>query len=99
MNIIQYPLEKGEYYEEIIKKDTIFVHHTAGSHRTDFTIEGWEKDRSKSGEKLPVATAYVIGGISTTDKDSKYDGLIYQTFDDKYWAHHLGLKEDRKSVV
>ena len=93
MNIVEYPLSKGEYYEEVVKKDTIFIHHTAGSHRPDYTIEGWEKDRAKSGEQLPVATAYVIGGLSTSSDESKYDGLIYRTFDDKFWAHHLGLKQ------
>ena len=91
MTIIEDILDDGEYYKEIVPKDTIFIHHTAGSHRPDWTIHGWEKDRNKSGTRLPVATAYVIGGVSTTDGNTSFDGIVYKAFDDKYWAHHLGL--------
>lgn len=104
MIIVDRFLSPGEYYQEIIKKDTIFIHHTAGGHRADWTIDGWEKDRTTSGEKLAVATAYVIGGLSITPTksiirslgtkpyDNSFDGVIYRAFDDKYWAHHLGCK-------
>ncbi|MGB3076931.1 MAG: N-acetylmuramoyl-L-alanine amidase, partial [Chitinophagales bacterium] len=36
------------------------------------------------------ATAFVIGGISTTDKDGKWDGVICKCFPEEKWAHHLG---------
>lgn len=92
MTIIDNLLEDGEYYKEVFPKKTIYVHHTAGSHRPDWVIDGWERDRTKSGGKLAVATAYVIGGTSTTDGNADWDGKIIRAFDDKYWAHHLGLK-------
>lgn len=92
MKIVDRILSPGEYYAEEHKKTTVFIHHTAGSHRPDYTIDGWERDRTKSGTRLPVATAYVIGGVSTTDKNFDFDGVIYRAFDDKYWAHHLGTK-------
>lgn len=84
-------LEPGEYYKEVVEKDTVYLHHTAGSHRPDWTIAGWEFDKNKAGGKLEVGTAYVIGGISTSGNDQSFDGKIYRAFDDKYWAHHLGL--------
>jgi N-acetylmuramoyl-L-alanine amidase len=92
-------LEPGEYYNEIFEKNTIYIHHTAGSHRPDFTIDGWEKDRAKNGGQLPVGTAYVIGGISTTDNNAYFDGSIFRAFDDKYWAHHLGTKEVNNKLL
>jgi hypothetical protein len=92
MKIVDYLLKDGEYYKDVVKKNTIVIHHTAGSHRPDFSIDGWAHDKSKDGGQLAVATAYVIGGISTTDGSAAYDGAIYRAFDDKYWAHHLGCK-------
>lgn len=91
MKIVDKILPKGEYYAEVVEKDTIYLHHTAGSHRPDWTIDGWQFDKNKAGGQLPVATAYVVGGISTTDGNKNYDGLVYRAFDDKFWAHHLGL--------
>lgn len=92
-------LEDGEYYKEVVEKDTVYLHATAGSHRPDWTIDGWEFDKTKAGGKLAVGTAYVIGGISTSDKDSAYDGKIYRAFDDKYWAHHLGLTAQNNALL
>jgi hypothetical protein len=84
------PLAKGEYFEEAVTKKTIYIHHTAGGHRPDWTIAGWNSDKSKSGGKLQVATAFVIGGLSTTDKDVSWDGLVCRCFPETKWAHHLG---------
>lgn len=92
-------LEPGEYYNEVFLKDTIYLHHTAGSHRPDWTIDGWEFDKNKAGGKLAVATAYVIGGISTTDNDQTFDGKVYKAFEDKYWAHHLGLTAENNVLL
>lgn len=92
MKIVDYILPVGEYYADIRKKTTIYLHHTAGGHRPDWTIDGWKHDRTKTGDKLAVATTYVIGGLSTTNNESMYDGVLYRAFDEKYWAHHLGLK-------
>lgn len=95
MNITDLILEKGEYYQEENEKNTIYLHHTAGGHRADWVISTWDTDDEvdKTGTKSPrsVATAYVIGGLSTRNpKDNLFDGKVYRAFDDKYWAHHLG---------
>lgn len=84
------PLNKGEYYEDVIPKKTIYIHHTAGGHRPDWTIAGWNADKSTSGGKLQVATAFVIGGLSTTDQDTTWNGVICRCFPEEKWAHHLG---------
>lgn len=99
MNIKDQILETGEYYQEIIKKDTIVLHHTAGGHRPDWTISGWETDKNASGGKLPVCTAYVIGGKSITDGNSAFDGIIYRAHDDKYWGHHLGVHKPNNKLL
>lgn len=93
MKIVDYILPFGEYYADVRTKDTIYIHHTAGGHRPDWTIHGWAYERAKTGDKLAIATAYVIGGLSTTLDDRGYDGVVYRAFDEKYWAHHLGLKQ------
>lgn len=91
MEIIKKILADGEYNKQIVPKNTIYIHHTAGSHRPDWTIDGWERDRTKNGSRLAVGTAYVIGGIDRATGNNDFDGKIYQAFDDKYWAYHLGI--------
>lgn len=93
------PLVKGEYYAEVVKKDTIYIHHTAGGHRPDWTIAGWNSDKSKNGQQLKVATAYVIGGLSTSDKDASWDGVICKCFPEDNWAHHLGLSTPNNGTL
>lgn len=94
-------LEKGEYVEEKTRKNTIYLHHTAGSHRADWTIDAWNKDRSATTKaRVRVATAFVIGGPDKqgTDKDGM-DGKIYRAFNEEYWASHLGLKTQNNSLL
>lgn len=76
----------AQYVKEITAKKRILLHHTAGSHRPDYTIQGWETDPER------IATALVVGGKSTTNGDTSFDGKTYQAFDTKYWAWHLGAK-------
>ena len=85
------PLQIGEYNTERTAKDTIYIHHTAGGHRPDWTIAGWNTDKTTSGGKLRVATSYVIGNVSTTDGNTEWDGVIVRCFPEEMWAHHLGL--------
>ncbi len=93
IDLTKYPLKDNEYYKEIVKKDTIYLHHTAGGPRPDYVIDGWERDKNRAGNPLKVATAFLIGGKTNGSKD--FDGLIYAPFNPKYWAHHLGLKRPR----
>ncbi|MEO5995954.1 MAG: N-acetylmuramoyl-L-alanine amidase [Chitinophagaceae bacterium] len=86
-------LERGEYVEEKTMKNTIYLHHTAGSHRADWTIDGWNKDRSTTKSRIRVATAFVIGGPDRGggNKDGM-DGIIFRAYNEDFWASHLGLK-------
>lgn len=96
-------LSEDEYIKQEVRKETIWLHHTAGGYRPDWTIGGWEKDFLKdkkgnpvldeNGNAIPlkVATQYVIGRKSSKSNDSLWDGKILRTFDDIYWAYHLGI--------
>lgn len=81
-------LPRDEYYAVEQKKRQIVLHHTAGSHRPDWTINGWKSDRLGR-----VATAYVIGSIAT-DGNADWNGRILGTMNPSHWAHHIGLKTD-----
>jgi peptidoglycan hydrolase-like protein with peptidoglycan-binding domain len=101
--IYDHLISDEEYIKEETIKDTIFLHHTAGGSRPDWSINGWEKDyiKDKSGnpilgsdgliQPLRVGTSYVIGRKSSTTDDNLWDGKILRAFEDKYWAYHLGI--------
>ena len=106
LNIYDHPISDDEYIKEEVKKDTIFLHHTAGGSRPDWSINGWEKDyiKDKSGnpvlgpdgliQPLKVGTSYVIGRKSSTSDENIWDGKILRAFDDKFWAYHLGINSN-----
>jgi len=89
MEITDKFLPDGEYLTSEHQKDKIFLHHTAGGHRPDWTIHWWDSDTNNSGGVRRVATAFVIGGKSIKDGNTDWDGKIYRAFDEKYWAVHL----------
>ncbi len=91
--ITDYALSDNEYYKEVIEKDCIFLHHTAGAALPDYVIAGWERDKSSRGGVLRVGTAFVIG--RTTDGAKNFDGAVYRAFKAKYWAHHLGTSRPK----
>lgn len=102
LTIYSHLISDEEYIREETKKDTIFLHHTAGGSRPDWSINGWEKDyvRDKNGNPvltsnglipLKVGTSYVIGRKSSTSDENIWDGKILKAFDDKFWAYHLGI--------
>lgn len=99
MQIVKKHLNPEEYSSEITEKTILVYHHTAGGHRPDWTIDGWERDKSSNGGVLPVATAYVIGGLSTRENngtfDTRFDGAIYEAFPDTNWAYHLGISSSK----
>ncbi len=90
MKIVPKILSPGEFYTNVIEKNSLYWHHTAGGCRPDWTIDGWERDRNKTGQRLAVGTAWAIGGPDKETGTGPYDGAVYQAFEDKYWAYHLG---------
>lgn len=77
MKIIKKYLDKNQYYTREYKKEFIFVHFTAGT-TAEGAISWWNQTKSH------VGTAFVI--------DDDEEGTIYETFDPKQYAYHLGIR-------
>ena len=89
-----------------VKKETIWLHNTGGGSRPDWTVNGMKNDIVKDKEGSPVldengniqlyqvASCYIIGRKSSSTNESLWDGKILRKFDDRYWAHHLGIKDN-----
>lgn len=80
-------LSDDQYFQEEHPKDLIVLHHTAGASARS-TFNWWQEGDSKR-----IATAYVV----------ERDGTIFEVFDPRFWAFHLGLqgtrgRVDRRSV-
>jgi N-acetyl-anhydromuramyl-L-alanine amidase AmpD len=89
--IVQYQLPEAQYYKEEQPKSQIFLHHTAGNPNPYRAIDFWNSNPEHIG------TAFCVGGEPSKDKDGKEiwkDGEIVQAFGSKYWAYHLGLKQE-----
>ena len=94
---IDYILEDDEWMHEYTEKDTIYLHHTAGLHRPDYTIGWWEND-NKPGTLNRVGTSFVIGRKSL-EGDDMFDGVTYRAFNEMFWAHHLGTRLKNNSIL
>lgn len=80
-------LSPEEYLQEALPKDLIVLHHTVGGTARS-TFDFWQ-----SQDERRVGTAYIV----------ERDGTIFEVFDPKYWAFHLGVKGsggaiDRRSI-
>lgn len=91
MNIKDIRLDLDEYFPVDVKKSTIYLHHTAGSHRPDYVAQSWNRDKYADGSTKRIATAFIIGGKGR-DNDSTWDGVIVRCFPETQWAWHLGAK-------
>ena len=92
MDIKDIFLDSDEYYSENFKKTIIYLHHTSGSYRPDYVVQAWNKDSNEDGSTRKIATSFIIGGKSTRDGDSSWDGTIVRCFPETQWAWHLGAK-------
>jgi peptidoglycan hydrolase-like protein with peptidoglycan-binding domain len=66
-------ISDDSYYNDIVKKDTIWLHNSEGSSRPDWTINGWKKeylkdvsgkfiiDSNRNPIQIKVGKAYLIG--------------------------------------
>lgn len=77
MEIIKKFISENQYYKVEQPKKILVLHHTVSGVGVDGDINWWEKTPEK------VGTPFIIAR----------DGKIYQTFDEKYWIHHLGIKQ------
>lgn len=85
-SITQYNFPSSQYYQTETKKSQIYLHHTAGNADPFAVFDYWASNQDQ------VATCIVIGGRSSSSKWT--DGQIVQGFSSKYWAYHLGLKQE-----
>jgi hypothetical protein len=74
-------LPEGEYFPAARKKTGIAIHHTVGGTAAS-TLNHWLKDRTRTGKRRMVGTAFII------DRD----GTSHQVFEPTAWAFQFGLK-------
>jgi len=86
--LVQVNFADNQYFREEQPKSQIFLHHTAGNPSAVNTAKYWQQDEAK------IATAFVISGNVKANNDNEKDGSIIQCFSSKFWAYHLGLKQD-----
>ena len=87
--LVQVNLTDNQYFREEQQKFQIFLHHTAGGQSAINTAKYWQQDVSK------IATAFIISGkVKQPNSNNEKDGDIIQCFGSKYWAYHLGLKQE-----
>lgn len=84
--IKQLPLDTSQYLQEEVTKKQIVLHHTAGGPSGINVSNDWNTDA-----RGRIATCVIISGPGATNS---YDGEIIQTFPSKFWAYHLGVKND-----
>lgn len=86
--IIQYPLNKGQFFEEEHPKSQLIIHHTAGNSNPFICIDGWNTNQDRIG------TAFIIGGKPKNGETKYKDGDILQCFSSKFWCYHLGIGKE-----
>ena len=84
MNLKEVSFPATQYFQEEHPKKQIYIHHTAGNSNGEQVFVGWASNTER------IATCVSISGKG---KDS-IDGQIIQGFSSKYWAYHLGLKQE-----
>ena len=84
MNIKQVAFPTSQYFQEEHPKKQIYLHHTAGNANAEQVFAGWAANSEKIGTCVSISGK----GIGARD------GEIVQGFSSKYWAYHLGLKQD-----
>ena len=86
MNIISYPLKRGQYFTENTKKGYIVWHGTGG--RTVCTPAGGRPGWATTSIDAWNADGAHVGAPWVVNRN----GTIYKTFDDSGWIFHLGIK-------
>lgn len=98
MNIVNYPLKRGQWYEEPTNKKYVVWHATEG--RTHYTPASGRPGRATTSIDAWNLDAIRVGAPYLVDRD----GTVYKTFADTGWVFHLGLagtngRYDKASVA
>lgn len=81
--IVQVRLSENQYYQDEHPKKQIVLHHTVSNGNARNVMSWWASTPAK------VGTAFII------DRE----GIIYQCFSSKHWAHHLGTKSKNNKIL
>lgn len=85
--LVQLPLAKHQYKDEITPKSQIFLHHTAGNGNPYAVVDYW----ASSPEAISTAFIIARGNGKHNSKQSWKDGEVYQCFPSNRWGWHLGI--------
>jgi len=86
MNVIKHAFPDAQFLKTETKKFQIYLHHTAGNASGLGTANWWASNEDR------IATSYIVTGNIKSAKEK--DGDVIECFDSKYWAYHLGLKQE-----
>jgi hypothetical protein len=85
LEIKKHYMPVGTYFPGPVKKQWIFLHHTAGWENPYQVIDMWARDNRGN-----VATEFVLGGQSVRDGNTKFDGELVQAFPEGGYGWHTG---------
>lgn len=85
LEIKKHYMPVGTYFPGPVKKQWIFLHHTAGWENPYQVIDMWARDNRGN-----VATEFVLGGQSVKDGNTKFDGELIQCFPEGGYGWHTG---------
>jgi hypothetical protein len=85
LQIIKHYMPVGTYFPGPVKKQWIFLHHTAGWENPYQVADMWARDNRGN-----VATEFILGGPSVKNGNTKYDGDLIQCFPEGGYGWHTG---------
>jgi hypothetical protein len=85
LQITKHYMPKGTYFEGPVKKQWIFLHHTAGWENPYQVADMWARDNRGN-----VATEFILGGQSVRNGNTKFDGELIQCFPEGGYGWHTG---------
>jgi hypothetical protein len=85
LEIKKYFMPEGTYFKGPVKKQWIYLHHTAGWHNPYQVADMWARDTRGN-----VGTEFVLGGQSVKDSNAKFDGELIQVFPEFGYGWHTG---------
>lgn len=85
LSIKQHYMPIGSYFPGPVKKQWIFLHHTAGWENPYQVADMWARDNRGN-----VATEFILGGQSVKDGNAKFDGELIQCFPEGGYGWHTG---------
>jgi hypothetical protein len=85
LEIKKHYMPVGTYFPGPVKKQWIFLHHTAGWENPYQVADMWARDNRGN-----VATEFILGGQSVRNGDTKFDGELIQCFPEGGYGWHTG---------